>query len=67
MAENCPDIPSRQANNDLYVPVSSLQQSGTDPFAEAQQCSQQILDKEDCYGKYVGVREFNDEETNTSI
>ena len=65
MAEDCPDTSSRQANNDLYVPVSCLQQAGTDRFAEAQQCSPQIQDKEDCYGKYVGAREFNVEETNT--
>jgi len=48
MAEDCPVTPSRQANNDLYVPESCLQQSGTDGHAEAQPCSPQLQHKKEC-------------------
>jgi len=44
--ENCSDIPSQQTNTDLYIPVSCLQQSGTDRYAEAETCSPQLEHKE---------------------
>jgi len=42
MAENCSDILSQQPITDLYVPVSCLQQSGTDRYVEAETCSPQL-------------------------
>jgi len=46
MAEDCSDIPSQQSDTELYVPVSCLQQSGTDRYAEAEACSPQLQHKE---------------------
>jgi len=46
MTEDCSDIPPQQPNTDLSVPVSCLQQSGTDRYAEAETCSPQLEHKE---------------------
>ena len=43
---DCSDIPSQQSDTELYVPVSCLQQSGTDRYAEAEACSPQLQHKE---------------------
>jgi hypothetical protein len=45
MAEDCPDIPSQQPNNDVYNPVSCLQQFRTDRYTEAEACSTHLLHK----------------------
>jgi len=46
MTEDFSDIPSQQSNADLYIPVFSLQQSGTDHYAGAETCSPQLQHKE---------------------
>jgi len=42
MMVDCSDIPSQQPNTDPYVPVSCLQQSGTDRYTEAGARSPQL-------------------------
>jgi len=46
MVEYCSDIPSQPPNTALYIPMSCLQQSGTDRYAEGEACSPQIQHKE---------------------
>jgi len=46
--EDCSDIPSQQPDTELYVPVSCLQQSGTDRYPEAETCSPQFQHKKEC-------------------
>ena len=71
MAENFSDILSQQPITELYVPVSCLQQSGTDRYVEAEtyspqlqhikKCSENILTKENLMIKkqLQAVEEFN--------
>ena len=55
ITEDYSDIPSQPPNTDLYIPVSCLQQSGTDRYTEAQTCSPQIQHKE--YSENILVKE----------
>jgi hypothetical protein len=48
MTEDCSDIPPQETKTDLYVPVSCLQQSGADRYAEAEACSPQLQHKKEC-------------------
>jgi len=48
MAEDCSYIPSQQPYTELYVPVSCLQQSGTDRYAETEACCPKLQHKKEC-------------------
>jgi len=52
--EDCSDIPSQQPNTELYIPVPSAQQSGTDRYAEAETYSPQLQHKE--YSQHMLVK-----------
>jgi hypothetical protein len=62
MAQHCPNIPSQRPNTEIYVPVSCLQQSGTDRYAEVEACSTKPKHK-GMLGKYVGEGKFNNDQT----